>query len=141
MYDCKATVVLDDETNNKSGDMVLALTEKSSVDRTIRAKSKKKKKALRGMAARASRARDKARVATYAGSSGLSANDGIGIDQGDWILDSDASRHFVNEESMLIDSTTCAHEIIMADGESLRLTRVGSVRLEVLARGVKMTVT
>ena len=29
----------------------------------------------------------------------------------------------------------------MADGESLRLTRVGSVRLEVLARGAKTSVT
>ena len=29
----------------------------------------------------------------------------------------------------------------MADGESLRLTRAGNVRLEVLARGIKMNVT
>ena len=29
----------------------------------------------------------------------------------------------------------------MADGESLRLTRVGNVSLEVLARGIKMNVT
>ena len=29
----------------------------------------------------------------------------------------------------------------MADGELLRLTRVGSVRLKVLARGMKMTAT
>ena len=29
----------------------------------------------------------------------------------------------------------------MADGESLRLTRVGNVRLEVLARDIKMNVT
>ena len=40
----------------------------------------------------------------------------------------------MNDESRLIDETTCAHKIVMADGESLRLMRVGSVRLEVLAR-------
>lgn len=47
----------------------------------------------------------------------------------------------MNDESLLIDSTACVYEIAMEDGESLRLTRVGSVRLEVLARGVKVTVT
>ena len=46
----------------------------------------------------------------------------------------------MDDESPLIDSTACVHEIAMADGESLRLTRVGSVCLEVLARGTKMTV-
>lgn len=42
--DCKAIVVFDDETSNTSGsgDMVLVLTEKVSVARTKRAKSKKK---------------------------------------------------------------------------------------------------
>ena len=57
----------------------------------------------------------------------LSANDAIGINRGDWILDRGASRHLVNDESLLIDSTACVYEIAMADGESLRLTRVGSV--------------
>ena len=47
----------------------------------------------------------------------------------------------MNDEPLLIDSTACVHVIAMADGESLRLTRVGSVRLEVLARRMKMTVT
>ena len=55
MSDCKARVVFDDTTSNKSGDMVVALTEKSSVARTKRAKSKKKKN-LRGKAARANNA-------------------------------------------------------------------------------------
>ena len=71
----------------------------------------------------------------------LAANDGVGIDRDDCILDSGASRHLVNEESMLIDSTTCGHEVVMADGESLRLTRVGSVRVEVLASGAKTSLT
>ena len=75
----------------------------------------------------------------------LTANDEIGIGRGDWILDSGAScdlrGHFVNDESMLIDSTNWYHEIFMADGKSLRLARAGSVRLEVLARSVKITVT
>ena len=71
----------------------------------------------------------------------LAANDAIGISRGDWILDSGASRHLVNDESLLINITDCSHEIAMTDGESLRLTRVGSVRLEVLVRGMKMTAT
>lgn len=50
----------------------------------------------------------------------LTANDAIGIDRGDWILESGTSRHLVNEESLLIDSTDCVYEIAMADGESLR---------------------
>ena len=71
----------------------------------------------------------------------LAANDAIDINRGDWILESDASRQLVNDESLLIDSNACVHEIATADGESLRLTRVGNVRLEVLARGNKMDVT
>ena len=71
----------------------------------------------------------------------LAENDAIDIEGGDWILDSGASRHLVNDESLLIDSTTCVHEISMADGESLRLTRVENVCLEVLARGRKKNVT
>ena len=44
-----------------------------------------------------------------------------------------------NDESLLINTTACVHEIAMSDGESLRLTRVGNVRFEVLARARKMT--
>ena len=51
------------------------------------------------------------------------------------------SRLLVSDEKPLIDSTACVHKISMADGELLRLTRVGSVRLKVLARGMKMTAT
>ena len=47
----------------------------------------------------------------------------------------------MNDESLLIQPAACVHEIVMADGESLRLTRVGSVRLEVLARGAKTSMT
>ena len=71
----------------------------------------------------------------------LAANDGVGIDRDDCILDSGASRHLVSDELMLIDSTTCAHEVVMAYGESFRLTRVGSVRVEVLASGAKTSLT
>ena len=42
--ECKARISFNDEKSNLSGDMMLALTEKSSVDRTKRAKSKKEKK-------------------------------------------------------------------------------------------------
>ena len=59
---------------------------------------------------------------TYTGCFVLAANDAIDIERGDWILDSGAIRHLVNDESLFIDSTTCVHEISMTDGESLRLT-------------------
>lgn len=62
-------------------------------------------------------------------------------DRGDWILDSNASRHLVNDETLLIDSSVCSQEIAMDDGESLHLTRVGSVRLGVIASSVESMVT
>ena len=96
MFDCKARVVFDDETSNKINDMVLTLTEKSSVARKKVAKSKKKIN-LRGEAARLNNASDKAQVSTYTGGFVLAANDAIDIERGEWILDSGASRHFVND--------------------------------------------
>ena len=137
--DCKARAVFEDETSNKSGDIVLALTEKSAVARTKRVKNKKKN--LQGKAALADNASEKTQVSTYTGGFLLAANDAINIDRGDRILDSCASRHLVYDESLFIDSTVCVHEKSMTDGESLRLTRVGNVRLEVLARGRKKNVT
>ena len=59
--ECKARVVFDDKTSNNSGDMVLALTEKSSVVRTKSSKSKKKKN-LRGKAHASTYASDKAQA-------------------------------------------------------------------------------
>ena len=53
MSNCKARFVFDNKTRNKSGDIMLALTEKSSVARTKGDKSNEKKK-LRDKAARAS---------------------------------------------------------------------------------------
>ena len=47
----------------------------------------------------------------------------------------------MNDEKLLNDSTVCSREIAMADGKTLHLTRVGSVRLEVIARGVESIVT
>ena len=47
MSDCKARVVLYDETSNKRGEMVFALLEKSSVDRTKRAKNNLQDKVTR----------------------------------------------------------------------------------------------
>ena len=57
------------------------------------------------------------------------------------ILDSGASRHLVNDEKLLNDSTACSREIAMADGKTLHPTRVGSERLEVIARGMDSIVT
>lgn len=55
--------------------------------------------------------------------------------------DSGTSGHLVNDKTLLIESAKCIKEIVMADSESLHLTRVGSVRLKVIARGVQSTVT
>ena len=61
--DCKPRVAFDHKTSNKSGDMVLTLTEKSVIAHTKGAKSKKKKKKnLRGKAARASNASGKVQL-------------------------------------------------------------------------------
>ena len=42
VFDCKARVVFDDETSNKINDMVLTLTEKSSVARKKGAKTRRR---------------------------------------------------------------------------------------------------
>ena len=46
---------------------------------------------------RADNACDKAQVSTYTGGFLLAANDAIDIERGEWILESGASRHFVND--------------------------------------------
>ncbi|KAL0587273.1 hypothetical protein ABG067_003124 [Albugo candida] len=51
------------------------------------------------------------------------------------------SRHFVNAASMIHDAEECDKEISMADGESLKITSVGSVRSQVVADGEERTVT
>ena len=84
---------------------------------------------------------DGARATDGTGGFVLAATDAAGADRGGRILDSGASRHLVNDESLMLISTDCSHEIAMADGESLHLMRVGSVRLEVLARGAEAFVT
>uniref|UniRef100_A0AAV1VI54 Integrase catalytic domain-containing protein n=2 Tax=Peronospora matthiolae TaxID=2874970 RepID=A0AAV1VI54_9STRA len=154
---CRARVVHEDETPAEGGgaSMILALTEKR---RATTKKRNRRKKGSRGKDAAATNVSDGARtiddscgfvlttsdgVRATDGTSGLvlAATDATGVDRGDWILDSGASRHLVNDESLLLKSTACSHEIAMADGESLHLTRVGSVRLEVLARGAEAVVT
>ena len=58
----------------------------------------------------------------------------------DWILDSGSSRHLVNDEAILFDSKDCNHTCNMANGEMLVLTKVGSVRLQVIATGFERTI-
>uniref|UniRef100_A0AAV1UWD4 Retrovirus-related Pol polyprotein from transposon TNT 1-94-like beta-barrel domain-containing protein n=1 Tax=Peronospora matthiolae TaxID=2874970 RepID=A0AAV1UWD4_9STRA len=135
--------------------MILALTEKR---RATTKKRSRRKKGSRGKDAAATNASDEARaiddscgfvlttsdgVRATDGTRGLllAATDATGVDRGDWILDSGTSRHLVNDESLLLKSTACIHEIAMADGESLHLTRAGSVRLEVFARGAEVLET
>uniref|UniRef100_A0AAV1T191 Integrase catalytic domain-containing protein n=1 Tax=Peronospora matthiolae TaxID=2874970 RepID=A0AAV1T191_9STRA len=119
--------------------MILALTEKSPG--AVSRRRHKKKRSSRGKETAVGDARGKAQATDGSLGLVLATNDASKIGRGDWILDSGASRHLVNDESLLLDSSSCSHEIAMADGESLRLTRAGNVRLEVLARGVKTVVT
>ncbi|CAI5736696.1 unnamed protein product [Peronospora farinosa] len=58
----------------------------------------------------------------------------------EWILDSGSSRHLVNDEILLEDARDCSHECNMADGETLSLSKVGSVRLCVMEGGKERTV-
>ncbi|CAI5716723.1 unnamed protein product [Peronospora effusa] len=58
----------------------------------------------------------------------------------EWILDSGSSLHLVIDESLLEDARDCSHECNMADGETLSLSKVGSVRLCVMAGGKERTV-
>ena len=51
----------------------------------------------------------------------------------EWILDSGSSRHLVKDERLLLDAQDCNYQCNMADGETLSLSRVGSVRLCVMA--------
>uniref|UniRef100_A0AAV1T0X6 CCHC-type domain-containing protein n=1 Tax=Peronospora matthiolae TaxID=2874970 RepID=A0AAV1T0X6_9STRA len=139
--DCRARVVHDDVTPAGGGaSMILALTEKR---RTTTKKRNRMNKGSRGKDAAAANASDGARaidescgfvlttsdgVRATDGTRGLvlAATDATAVNRGDWILDSGSSRHLVNDESLLLKSTACSHEIAMADGESLHLTRVGS---------------
>ena len=92
-------------------------------------------KSSRGKATVASDASGKAPAVSSARDFVLSAKDAQGVGRGDWILDSGAIRHLVNDESLLLESSACEHQIEMADAESFCLKRVGSARLKVLERG------
>lgn len=59
----------------------------------------------------------------------------------DWILDSDSSRQLMNDASIIQDDEECDHEISMADGESVKISSVGSVRLQVITDGKERTIT
>ena len=59
----------------------------------------------------------------------------------DWILDSESSRHLVNNASLLQGVRDCEHECHLADGETIKLSRVGRVVLTVKAEGHERDVT
>ena len=70
----------------------------------------------------------------------LNVNDWGDTHRDIWVLESGASQHLVNDETLLIDSAACDHEIVMVGDESLHPTQVCNVRLKVKARGVESTV-
>ena len=70
----------------------------------------------------------------------LAVSDRRNRNRGNCIIDSGASRHLINDETLLIDSDAYDYEIAMTDGESRHLTQVGSVRLKVIAHNIENTV-
>ena len=58
-----------------------------------------------------------------------------------WILNSESSRHLVNDLSLLQDAKMCEHECHLADGEPVKLLRVGNVVLTVVSGGNQRDVT
>uniref|UniRef100_A0AAV1TBU1 Retrovirus-related Pol polyprotein from transposon TNT 1-94-like beta-barrel domain-containing protein n=1 Tax=Peronospora matthiolae TaxID=2874970 RepID=A0AAV1TBU1_9STRA len=71
----------------------------------------------------------------------MSIGDDSDDEDDDWILDSGSSRHLMNDTSLLRDARDCDQECHLADGETTKLTQVGSVVLTVLARGQQQDVT
>uniref|UniRef100_A0AAV1UPH6 Retrovirus-related Pol polyprotein from transposon TNT 1-94-like beta-barrel domain-containing protein n=1 Tax=Peronospora matthiolae TaxID=2874970 RepID=A0AAV1UPH6_9STRA len=57
-----------------------------------------------------------------------------------WILDSGASRHLVNDDRLLIDAEICSDVVSLDHNEEVGLSKVGSVRLSVVANGQEKTV-
>eukprot|EP00644_Phytophthora_capsici_P018853 jgi/Phyca11/46671/gw1.174.9.1 len=57
-----------------------------------------------------------------------------------WILDPGSSRHLVNDASCLEDVEDCADQCVQPNGDALRITKKGSVTLQVTACGAVQTV-
>ena len=70
----------------------------------------------------------------------IRVQDGNGDAKSDWILDSGASCHLVNDERLLLHAIECSVEVSLADEEKLVLTKVGGVRLFVTADDKESTV-
>ena len=65
----------------------------------------------------------------------LAVNDDSDNVNDDWILDSGASRHLVNDDRLMIDAEIRNDVVSLADNEKVGLSKVGSVRLSVVANG------
>ena len=70
----------------------------------------------------------------------LDVQDSCNDSRNDWLLNSGASLHLVNDERLLLDARDCDDEVLLADDEKLALTKVGDVRLFVIADGSESTV-
>ena len=118
---------------------MLALTEKIPWSRTTQ-RNDKKWRSSRGKRSDASGTNHKASVTGSAIIFVIAANDAVGIERGYWILDSGVSRHLFSDERLLLNAKDCNDEVSLADGEKLKLTKVGDVRLHVIADGKERTV-
>lgn len=71
----------------------------------------------------------------------LAVREGDSDESGEfWILDSGSSRHLVNDTSWLEDVEDCADQCVQPSGDPLRITKKGSVTLQVTACGAVQTV-
>ncbi|CAI5727351.1 unnamed protein product [Peronospora destructor] len=64
------------------------------------------------------------------------------LQENHWVLDSGSSRHLVNDLQLLVNPRDCRNECLTAatDGGVLRITKQGSVNIEVVALGVVNTI-
>ena len=69
----------------------------------------------------------------------LAVVDDRNIVQDQRILDSGSSRHHLNDERLLENPRDCDSECTLPDGNSLRVTKVGSVLLNVIVRSKPRT--
>ena len=66
----------------------------------------------------------------------LAISDNSDEEGDDWIPDSGSSRHLVSNASLLQCVRNCEHDYHLADGEVVKLSRVGSVVLTLRERSV-----
>ena len=71
----------------------------------------------------------------------LSVANGNDTSKYTWILDSGASRHLINDPELLVDAKDCDYSCEVADGQTIKVSKVGSVNMLVRVDGEQRSVT